>query len=110
MHDREELSRVFTDLCVRVAGDLERKGCLGRTIGLKIRYDNFKTVTRDCTIEAPTRDAGVIRRAARECLKRVPLERRIRLRACGWEVEPARRISGHRWRRRRKRRADRRVV
>jgi DNA polymerase-4 len=64
---------------VRLAGDLERKGYVGKTIGLKLRYDNFKTVTRDRTLEAPTGDASAIRRAAGECLKRVPLDRRIRL-------------------------------
>ena len=79
VRDREKLSRIFTDLCVRVADDLERKGYEGKTIGLKLRYDNFKTVTRDRTLDAPTRDAGTIRRAAGECLKRVPLDRRIRL-------------------------------
>jgi DNA polymerase-4 len=79
VRDREQLSRVFTDLCTRVAADLERKGVVGRTIGLKLRYDNFKTVTRDCTIDEPTRDAARIRRAAGECLKRVSLDRRIRL-------------------------------
>jgi len=79
VRDRAALSRIFTDLCVRVAGDLERKGYVGRTIGLKLRYDNFKTVTRDQTLEAPTRDAGAIRRAAGACLKRVALDRRIRL-------------------------------
>ncbi len=79
VRDREQLSRIFTDLCVRVAGDLQRKGYAGKTIGLKLRYDNFKTVTRDRTLDAPTQDAGAIRRAAGECLKRVPLDRRIRL-------------------------------
>jgi DNA polymerase-4 len=79
VRDRETLSRIFTDLCVRLAGDLARKGYAGRTIGIKLRYDNFKTVTRDHTIELPTRDARAIRRAAGECLKRVPLERKIRL-------------------------------
>jgi DNA polymerase-4 len=77
--DRAELSRVFTDLCAHVAEDLRRAGYAGRTIGLKLRYDNFKTVTRDQTIEAPTQDAPTIRRAAGECLKRVSLDRRIRL-------------------------------
>jgi len=77
--DRAELSRVFTDLCTRLAADLKRKGYAGRTIGVKLRYDNFATVTRDRTIDAPTQDAQAIRRAAGECLKRVPLERRIRL-------------------------------
>jgi DNA polymerase-4 len=77
--DREDLGRAFTDLCVRLAGDLQRKGYVGRTIGIKLRYDNFKTVTRDRTLDAPTRDAKVIRRAAGICLKRVPLDHRIRL-------------------------------
>jgi len=77
--DRSELSAIFTDLCVRVAGDLQRKGYLGKTIGVKLRYDNFALVTRDQTIERPTQDAQAIRRAAGECLKRVPLARRIRL-------------------------------
>ena len=58
---------------------MERKGYVGKTIGLKLRFDNFKTVTRDCTLEAPTRDARRIRRAASECLKRALLERRLRL-------------------------------
>jgi DNA polymerase-4 len=79
VRDREKLSRIFTDLCVRVADDLKRKGVIGKTIGLKLRYDNFKTVTRDRTLEMPTGDAALIRRAAGECLKRVPLDRRIRL-------------------------------
>jgi DNA polymerase-4 len=79
VRDRERLSRIFTDLCVRVAADLARKGYVGKTIGLKLRYDNFKTVTRDRTLDEPTSDAGAIRRAAGGCLKRVALDRRIRL-------------------------------
>ena len=79
VRDREQLSRIFTDLCVRLADDLQRKGYVGKTIGLKLRFDNFKTVTRDCTIDEPTGDAVRIRRAAGQCLKRVPLDRRIRL-------------------------------
>ena len=77
--DRDELSEIFTALCVGLSDDLKRKGYVGKTIGLKLRFDNFKTVTRDRTIDRPTDDAHVIRRAAGECLKRVPLERRIRL-------------------------------
>jgi len=77
--DRAQLSGIFTELCVKLAGDLQRKGYAGKTIGLKLRFDNFKTVTRDQTIEAPTQDPVLIRRAAGECLKRVPLDRRIRL-------------------------------
>ena len=77
--DRDALSAIFTELCEDLADDLQRKGYVGRTIGLKLRYDDFKTVTRDQTIAAATQDARAIRRAAGECLKRVPLDRRIRL-------------------------------
>jgi DNA polymerase-4 len=79
VRDRDELSRVFTGLCVTLAADLERKGYVGKTIGLKLRYDNFRTVTRDRTLGEATADAAAIRRAAGECLKRMPLDRRIRL-------------------------------
>lgn len=79
VRDRARLSEIFTMLCERVAADLQRKGLVGRTIGLKLRYDNFSTLTRDCSLSEPTADAQVIRRAAGSCLKRVPLERRIRL-------------------------------
>ena len=77
--DREQLSAIFGALCEGVAGDLRRKGYRGRTIGIKLRYDNFATVTRAHTVEAPTDDATTIRRCAGECLKRVDLRRRIRL-------------------------------
>ena len=78
-HDRDALSRIFIELCEGVSEDLRRKGYVGKTIGIKLRYGNFKTVTRDRTLESPTQDPQAIRRAAGECLKRVPLERRIRL-------------------------------
>jgi DNA polymerase-4 len=77
--DRATLSEAFTSLCTRVAADLKRKGYVGRTIGIKLRYQDFRTVTRDLTLPTPTQDAAAIRRAAGECLKRVPLDSRIRL-------------------------------
>jgi DNA polymerase-4 len=77
--DRAELGRVFTELAEQVAHDLQRKGYAGRTIGIKLRFEDFKTVTRDLTLPEPTADAAAIRRAAGLCLKRVDLTRRIRL-------------------------------
>jgi DNA polymerase-4 len=77
--DRHQLGEIFTALCQRVAGDLERKGVIGRTVGIKLRYDDFQTVTRDLTLPAATGDAKAIRRAAGECLRRVPLDRKLRL-------------------------------
>jgi DNA polymerase IV len=79
VRDKALLGTVFTKLCEQLAGDLQRKGYVSKTIGIKLRYDNFKGVTRDLTLEAPVDDAQALRRAAGQCLKRVPLERRIRL-------------------------------
>jgi DNA polymerase IV len=79
VHDRAELGAVFTRLCEQVAGDLQRKGYVGRTIGIKLRYDNFKSVTRDHSITLPTADPVEVRRIAGQCLKRVPLTQRLRL-------------------------------
>ena len=78
-HDRAALSQIFTALCTRVAEDLQRKGYVSRTIGVKLRYEDFRTVTRDVHLPAPSADARIIRRAAGQCLQRVPLDKKLRL-------------------------------
>ncbi len=77
--DRQQLGEIFTRLCEQLAADLTRKGYLARTIGVKLRYDDFSIVTRALTLPAYTRDAQTIRQCAGRCLKNAPLERRIRL-------------------------------
>lgn len=77
--DRSELSEVFTSLCLRVGDDLVRKGYACRTVGIKIRYSDFRAVTRDVTLPVAVSDGAAIRLAAGLCLKRVPLDQRIRL-------------------------------
>lgn len=79
VRDRAELGAIFTRLCEQVAADLSAKGYAGKTIGIKLRYENFQSVTRDVTIDQATADATTIRRHAGLCLKRVDLTRRIRL-------------------------------
>jgi len=90
VRDRAALGAIFTRLCEQVAADLQRKGYKGRTIGIKLRFDDFSTVTRDQTLEHSTADAAEIRRAAGQCLKRAPLDKRLRLlgvRVAGLEPE-----------------------
>jgi DNA polymerase-4 len=90
--DRSELSELFTSLCEHVAQDLQRHGYVGKTIGIKLRFDNFQRITRDQTIVDYTNDAATIRRTAGLCLKRAPLERRLRL--LGVKVASLRRSDG----------------
>ena len=78
-HDRAMLTKIFTWLCTHVAEDLQRKGYVGRTIGIKLRFEDFHTVTRDMTLPTLTADAATIRRAAGECLRRIPLDKKLRL-------------------------------
>jgi DNA polymerase-4 len=79
VRDRAQLGEIFSQLCEGLATDLQRKGYLSQTIGIKLRFDDFKIVTRDLTLPAPVADFAAIRRAAGECLKRVDLTRRLRL-------------------------------
>jgi DNA polymerase-4 len=78
-HDRARLSEIFTSLCMRLADDLQRKGYATRTIGIKLKFADFQVVTRDLTLPSDISDGSAIRKAASECLRRVPLLQRIRL-------------------------------
>ncbi len=79
VRDRAQLGVIFTQLCEKLADDLQRKGYVGKTIGIKLRYDDFKIATRDQTMVAFTADGKTIRQIAGQCLKRVSLERPLRL-------------------------------
>ena len=79
VRDKAELGAIFTNLCQKLAGDLQRKGYVAKTIGIKLRFDDFKSVTRDISLGTATADPALIRRTAGLCLKRVDLSRKLRL-------------------------------
>ncbi len=79
VNDRAALGEIFTRLCQQVAADLQRKGYVGKTIGIKIRFDNFQSVTRDQTMDHYTANPTDIRKIGGLCLKRVDMKRRLRL-------------------------------
>ena len=77
--DKATLTPLFTALCEKVSADLQRKGYVAKTIGIKLRYEDFSIATRDLTLSVHTDHAGQIREAAGRCLKRIPLDQRLRL-------------------------------
>jgi len=79
VHDKAELGATFTWLCERVAEDLQHAGYSGRTVGIKLRFSDFRSVTREMTVDYLLQDAATIRRLAGLCLRRAPLAQRIRL-------------------------------
>ncbi len=79
VRDRPQLTAALDALVTELARDLTKKGYAARTIGIKLRFDDFTIMTRDITLPAPTQDALQIRRATGQCLKRADLSKRLRL-------------------------------
>ena len=77
--DLRAVNATLAKLAARVADDLEARGYVGRTVGIKLRFADFMTLTRDRTLAEPTSDAGILSQAALECLKRITLDRPVRL-------------------------------
>ena len=79
VRDKAALGAIFTELCNKLAMDLARKGYAAKTIGIKLRYDDFRIATRDWTLDGYTMDAKTIRQVAGQCLKRISLDKKLRL-------------------------------
>ncbi len=73
------IAKTLAELTKEVVTNMKEEGYQGRTVTLKIRFDNFKTYTRSKTLEGFSDSEGEIRRAAFDCLRRVELTRRVRL-------------------------------
>lgn len=91
----EELERFLARLAGGLCEDLARRGLRGRTIAIKVRLDDWTTVTRARTLDAPTNDVDVVTRVAIELLRAYAPPRPVRLlgvRVAGFadgEREPA---------------------
>jgi len=79
--DPEILRAWLRELTEHVGWRLRRHGLRGRTVDLKVRYADFKTITRARTLDAATDVTDVIWRAAADLLQtKVALNgRRVRL-------------------------------
>jgi DNA polymerase-4 len=63
----------------RVARRLRRQGILGRTVTLKVKYDDFKQITRSRTLPLPTDSTETIYGEVLALFAGVPRGRKIRL-------------------------------
>ena len=70
-----QLERLARQLC----DELTEYGRSGRTIGIKLRLDDFSTITRARTIDAPASDYATVHAVALELLRALDLERPVRL-------------------------------
>ncbi len=78
--DAALLRATLLDLADKVTADLRREGHLARTVVLKLRYENFETITRQDTLPSPTASTATVYEAAVRLLGAVALRgRAVRL-------------------------------
>ena len=77
--DWQTIAKALARLSHDVARGLQEDGYRGPTVGIKVRFADFETHTREKTLSEPTNSEETIRKAAFECLGRLTLDRRVRL-------------------------------
>lgn len=88
--DHSELEQVLSAQATRLAQELSGRGIGGRTIGIKVRLDDWTNVTRARTLERHVNDAETIREVALELLRTYAPPRPVRLigvRVAGFETD-----------------------
>ena len=89
--DPAEMERVLTEQSAELARRLRERDLAGRTIGIKVRLDDWTTVTRVRTIDHPTDQPDLIGELARELLRAYSPTRPVRLlgvRVAAFESDP----------------------
>jgi DNA polymerase-4 len=73
--DPAQLAREVLRCCVRVGRRLREAGLAGRTVTLKLRFANFRTITRGRTLAVATDTDTELHQVASELLERLQLGR-----------------------------------
>jgi DNA polymerase-4 len=79
LHDPAQLSALLERMSAELCASLAAHGRSGRTIGIKVRLDDFTTVTRAHTLAEPTCDPRVVDSVAQRLLREYAPSRPVRL-------------------------------
>jgi DNA polymerase-4 len=79
VHDRAELEAHLNELSAELCRRLRKRELEGRTIGIKVRLDDWTNVSRSHTVEEPTNDPRVVGPLALELLRAYNPQRPVRL-------------------------------
>jgi DNA polymerase-4 len=88
VRDRAELESHLAELAAELCRRLRARQLEGRTIGIKVRLDDWTNATRSHTVEAPTNDPAVVGPVALDLLRAYDPPRPVRLlgvRVAGFE-------------------------
>jgi DNA polymerase IV len=92
LHGLAQLEPVLERLAGELCETLGREQRSGRTIGIKVRFDDFSTVTRARSLEVAVNDLETVWGVSVELLRRLDPRRPVRLlgvRVAGLDEEPA---------------------
>ena len=87
IRDLETLESVLMNLTEDVAFRLRRKNMFARTVGIKLRFADFTTITRDQTHTEPTDVTQAIWQSARTLLHSALGDRKFRIRLIGIHLQ-----------------------
>jgi DNA polymerase-4 len=73
------IAKTLAELTKEVVINMKQEGYQGRTVALKVRFNDFKTYTRAKTLNRHTDSEEDIRKAAFDCLRRIELTKKVRL-------------------------------
>jgi DNA polymerase-4 len=79
LHGLDQLEPVLERLTGELCETLAREERRGRTIGIKVRFDDFSTVTRARSLDAAVNDTRTVGTVALELLRRLDPRRPVRL-------------------------------
>jgi DNA polymerase-4 len=79
VRDRAQLERSLAELAEELCRRLRKRELEGRTIGIKVRLDDWTNVSRSHTVEEPTNDPAVVMPVALELLRAYDPRRPVRL-------------------------------
>ena len=79
--DRRILWQTLREQAASCARNLQRKGLVARTVGVKLRYADFRTITRSQTLSQPTADLAALEAAVAALMRQTwsPDPRPLRL-------------------------------
>ncbi len=75
----QALAKTLAGLTREVVEDIRKRGYRSRTVTVKLRFGDFKTLTRAKTLPDYSDSLEEIRRAAFDCLNRFDLNKKVRL-------------------------------
>jgi DNA polymerase-4 len=71
--------KALNKLVESVVADAREQGYRAQTVTVRLRFADFETLTRQITLPRPSNARATVKRAARHCLERIALPKKVRL-------------------------------